>query len=129
MRFVASFSRHKAMISQIIEVVNIMSISKDVAENTGLAGVNKLGQRTPVRIDWKRIFFILLGIGLFLGIYYSPPWAAAIDPLGVSFELSREAKGALAVFGLAAVWWVFEVVPIGVTSLVNRYSPGSLPHP
>ena len=93
-----------------------MSISKDVAGDTGLAGVNK--QHTPVQIDWKRIFFILLGIGLFLGIYYSPPWAAAVDPLGVSFELSREAKGALAVFGLAAVWWVFEVVPIGVTSLL-----------
>ncbi len=95
-----------------------MSISKDIVGDSGLAGVNKLSQRNPVRIDWKRTFFILLGIGLFFGIYYSPPWAAAIDPLGVSFELSREAKGALAVFGLAAVWWVFEVVPIGVTSLL-----------
>ena len=95
-----------------------MSMSKDVADNSGLVEVNKLGQRTPIRVDWKRIFFILLGIGLFLGIYYSPPWAAAIDPLGVSFELSKQAKGALAVFGLAAVWWVFEVVPIGVTSLL-----------
>lgn len=95
-----------------------MSRTNDIAENSGLAEINKLGRRTPVKIDWKRIFFILLGIGLFLGIYFSPPWAAAIDPLGVSFELSREAKGALAVFGLAAVWWVFEVVPIGVTSLL-----------
>ncbi len=68
-------------------------------------------------IDWKRMFFILLGIVVFLLVYYSPPWKAAIDPLGVSFELSREAKGALAVFGLAAIWWVFEVVPIGITSL------------
>ena len=68
-------------------------------------------------LDWKRIFFILLGIGFFLGVYYSPPWPAAIDPLGASFELSTQAKGALAVFALAAVWWVFEVVPIGVTSI------------
>jgi solute carrier family 13 (sodium-dependent dicarboxylate transporter), member 2/3/5 len=95
-----------------------MSLSKDIVENAGLADVQKLDQRKPLQIDWKRIFFILLGIGLFLGIYFSPPWAAAIDPLGVSFELSRQAKGALAVFGLAAVWWVFEVVPIGVTSLL-----------
>ena len=68
-------------------------------------------------IDWKRIFFTLLGIFVFLAIYYSPPWKAAIDPFGVSFELSHEAKGALALFGLAAVWWVFEVIPIGITSL------------
>ncbi|PIE63475.1 MAG: transporter, partial [Desulfobacterales bacterium] len=70
-----------------------------------------------MNIDWRRTFFILLGIGLFLVVYYSPPWSAAIDPLGVEFELSQQAKGALAVFCLAAVWWVFEVVPIGVTSL------------
>ena len=68
-------------------------------------------------VDWKRVFFTLLGIFVFLAIYYSPPWKAAIDPFGVSFELSQEAKGALALFGLAAVWWVFEVVPIGITSL------------
>jgi len=99
-------------------MVKTMSISKDIAENPSLAEVNNLGQRNVTQIDWKRIFFILLGIGLFLGVYFSPPWAPAIDPLGVSFELSREAKGALAVFCLAAVWWVFEVVPIGVTSLL-----------
>jgi sodium-dependent dicarboxylate transporter 2/3/5 len=94
-----------------------MSLTKDIVENPGLVEVNKLGQRKPLQVDWKRIFFILLGIGLFSGVYFSPPWPAAIDPLGVSFELSRQAKGALAVFCLAAVWWVFEVVPIGVTSL------------
>ncbi len=37
--------------------------------------------------------------------------------LGKHFELTREGKGALAVFLLAGIWWVFEVVPIGVTSL------------
>lgn len=72
---------------------------------------------TKGSLDWKRLFFILLGMGLFLGVNYAPPWPAAIDPLGVTFELSQRAKGALAVFALAAVWWVFEVVPIGVTSL------------
>ncbi|MEJ2167968.1 MAG: SLC13 family permease, partial [Desulfobacterales bacterium] len=40
-----------------------------------------------------------------------------IDPLGKQFSLTREAKGALAVFLLAGTWWVFEVVPIGITSL------------
>lgn len=94
-----------------------MSLTKDIVENPGLAEVNQLDHRKPLKVDWKRIFFILLGIGLFTGVYFSPPWSAAIDPLGVSFELSRQGKGALAVFLLAAVWWVFEVVPIGVTSL------------
>jgi CBS domain containing-hemolysin-like protein len=32
-------------------------------------------------------------------------------------DVFEEGKGALAVFLLAATWWVFEVVPIGVTSL------------
>jgi sodium-dependent dicarboxylate transporter 2/3/5 len=49
--------------------------------------------------------------------YSSPPWPDAIDPEGKSFALSPEGKGAMAVFLLAGTWWVFEVVPIGVTSL------------
>ncbi|WP_319550533.1 SLC13 family permease [Desulfogranum marinum] len=68
-------------------------------------------------IDYKRFFLMFLGILFFSIIYWSPPWPDAIDPLGANFELSREAKGALAIFALAATWWVFEVVPIGVTSI------------
>ncbi len=67
--------------------------------------------------DWKRLTFMLLGMGLFVFVYYCPPWPDAIDPMGEHFVLSQQAKGALAVFLLAATWWVFEVVPIGVTSL------------
>ena len=68
-------------------------------------------------IDWKRIFFLLLGVSLFFLVYYSPPWPDAVDPLGKHFELSKEAKGAIGVFLLGGIWWVFEVVPIGITSL------------
>ena len=69
-------------------------------------------------IDWKRIFFILLGISLFTIVYYCPPWADAVNPInGEHIVLTNEGKGALAVFLLAGVWWVFEVVPIGITSL------------
>lgn len=68
-------------------------------------------------INWRRLVFLLLGMLLFAGVYYSPPWSAAVDPLGAKFVLSREGKGALAVALLAATWWVFEVVPVGVTSL------------
>lgn len=67
--------------------------------------------------DVRRPFFMLLGIGLFALIYWCPPLPDAIDPLGEHFALSKEAKGALALFALAATWWIFEVVPIGVTSL------------
>jgi len=73
--------------------------------------------RGEKRVDWKRLFFILLGVGLFAAIQFSPPWPDAIDPAGEHFALSREGKGALAVFTLAGIWWVFEVVPIGITSL------------
>jgi sodium-dependent dicarboxylate transporter 2/3/5 len=65
----------------------------------------------------KRIIFLGLGVLLFAAVYYSPPWSEAVDPLGKQFPLSREGKGALAVALLAGTWWVFEVVPVGVTSL------------
>ena len=67
--------------------------------------------------NWKRLSFLFLGIVLFVVVYYSPPWSDAVDPMGMEFALSREGKGALAVALLAATWWVFEVVPVGVTSL------------
>jgi len=69
-------------------------------------------------VNWSRIIFMLLGVLLFVVVYYSPPWPDAIDPMGEHFQLSREGKGALALFLWAGTWWVFEVVPIGITSLV-----------
>jgi sodium-dependent dicarboxylate transporter 2/3/5 len=68
-------------------------------------------------IDWKKLGFLFLGLALFAVTYWSPAWPDAVDPMGKQFPLSTEAKGAIAVFLLAATWWVFEVVPIGVTSL------------
>ena len=73
---------------------------------------------TPkIPFDWKRVFFILLGLGLFLFVYFMPQWADAIDPTGKAFPLSNQGKGALALFILASIWWIFEVVPIGVTAI------------
>ena len=69
------------------------------------------------QIDWKRIFFLLTGVVLFTAVYYSPLWPDAVDPLGEHFILTKEGKGAIAVFLIAAIWWIFEVVPIGITSL------------
>ncbi|MFO7784701.1 MAG: SLC13 family permease [Desulfatiglandales bacterium] len=68
--------------------------------------------------DWKRWLFFSIGATLFLVVYYSPPWPDAVDPAGKSFVLSQQAKGALALFLLAGTFWVFEVMPIGVTGLL-----------
>ena len=74
-------------------------------------------QATPSKIDFKRLFFLFLGLFLFTVVYYAPPWPDAVDPMGKAFVLSKEGKAAIALFLLAGTWWVFEVLPIGVTGL------------
>ncbi len=74
-------------------------------------------EKTPPKVDGKRLAFLLLGVALFLLVYLAPPLSPAVDPHGVAFPLSREGKASLALFLLAAVWWVFEVIPIGVTAI------------
>jgi solute carrier family 13 (sodium-dependent dicarboxylate transporter), member 2/3/5 len=75
-------------------------------------------QQMPARkTDWKRWFFLSLGLVLFAIVYYAPPWPDAVDPAGKHFVLSKEGKAALALFLLAGTWWVFEVLPIGVTGI------------
>ncbi len=69
------------------------------------------------RVDWKRLSLLLLGLVLFCAVYFSPALPDAVDPLGERFPLSHQGKAALALFLLAATWWVFEVIPIGVTSI------------
>ncbi len=69
------------------------------------------------KVDAKRIGCILLGLTLFAVVYFAPTPGAAVDPSGAEFPLTREGKAALALFFLAATWWVTEVIPIGVTSI------------
>ncbi len=59
-----------------------------------------------------------LGLALFCIVYFAPTFPVAIDPQGKEFELSRQGQAALGLFLLAATWWVFEVVPIGVTGIL-----------
>ena len=61
---------------------------------------------------------ILAGFGLFLYIYLMPPWSSAVDPTGKVFDLTQEGKASIGLFLLAGVLWVFEVLPIGITSIV-----------
>jgi sodium-dependent dicarboxylate transporter 2/3/5 len=68
-------------------------------------------------IDFKRIFFILLGLGCFALFYMVPGLPDAVDPAGKVFPLSWEGKLSIGLFLMAGVWWVFEVMPIGATSI------------
>jgi sodium-dependent dicarboxylate transporter 2/3/5 len=70
------------------------------------------------RIDVRRLAAMFAGIALFLLVYFSPDWPDAAKPEGGFYPLPVAGKTALAIFLLAGVWWVFEVVPIGVTSLI-----------
>ncbi len=69
------------------------------------------------KINLTKTAFLILGVLVFIVVYYSPPWPDAIDPMGTSFNLSPQGKAALGLFLMAGIWWVFEVVPIGVTGL------------
>lgn len=77
-----------------------------------------LKKKQEVTINGKRLFFILFGVGLFLLFYFLPELPAANDPLGKTFHLTREGQLALGLFLWAGIWWVFEVVPIGITSIL-----------
>jgi sodium-dependent dicarboxylate transporter 2/3/5 len=70
------------------------------------------------KVDWRRLFFICLGLTLFAAVTFGPMWPDAVDPAGKVFPLNWQGKAALGLFLLAATWWVFEVVPIGVTSIM-----------
>lgn len=69
-------------------------------------------------VNWGRLVLIAVGLVAFTAIHFSPPWPDAIDPEDNAFALSREGKAALGLFVLAGLWWVTEVLPIGVTSVV-----------
>lgn len=70
-----------------------------------------------VPINWKRVFFILLGLGVFGLFYLIPSLPDAVDPGGKVFKLPWAGKMALGLFLMAGIWWVFEVMPIGATSI------------
>lgn len=70
------------------------------------------------QIDVKRLAFMFLGFALFALFFFMPEFDPATDPAGKSYPLSREAQMALGLFMLASTWWIFEVVPIGITSIM-----------
>ena len=72
---------------------------------------------TAPQFDWRKWIPLLGGLGVFLLVYFAPPWADAIDPSGKHFALSPQGKAAIGLFLMAGIWWVFEVIPIGVTAI------------
>ncbi len=114
------------------------------------SGIHLVGEARWV--DWKKHFWMLVGIALFCVVNFSPPFSPAVvpgrqtgqaggqdgapsdprkpvagpDQDGVApadsatravIVLQPEGQAALALFLLAATWWVFEVLPIGVTGI------------
>jgi len=86
-----------------------------VDQDTTVQNVDVETKRSP--FDWKKSLILLVGMAVFLAIYFSPPWAVAVDPTGKEFALSHEGKAAIGLFLMAGIWWVFEVIPIGVTAI------------
>ena len=72
---------------------------------------------TKTVLTGKNTFFYASVFFFLLSCTILPLSPDAIDPGGKHFALTREGKGALAIFLLAGCWWVFEVLPIGVTSI------------
>ena len=70
-----------------------------------------------ITIDWKRIAFILLGLALFFLFYFMSELPDAVDPAGKHFPLPPQGRMAIGLFLMAAVWWIFEVMPIGATAI------------
>ena len=67
----------------------------------------------------RRLIWLVAGAAAFLVVALSPPWPVAHAPGGgEAAVLTPQGKAALALFALAAVWWVTEVIPIGVTSIL-----------
>lgn len=67
--------------------------------------------------NFKCVVYATIGVAVFLLVYLLDSPADAIDPSGQHFALSREGKAAIALFLMAGIWWIFEVVPVGITGL------------
>jgi sodium-dependent dicarboxylate transporter 2/3/5 len=68
-------------------------------------------------VDWLKWLALSGGFAVFLAIYFAESPAAAVDPAGKAFPLSHEGKAAIGLFLLAALWWVTNVLPLGITAI------------
>lgn len=80
------------------------------------AGTGDSAAQRP-RPDWGRWLILACGLIAFVVIFAAEAPSPAVDPSGRSFPLTREGKAALGLVVLAVIWWVTEVVPLGITSI------------
>ncbi|WP_019624114.1 SLC13 family permease [Thioalkalivibrio thiocyanoxidans] len=71
----------------------------------------------PNTLDWRRWSILAAGLAVFFLFWFMDAPAPAVDPAGEEFPLSDAGKAALGLFLLAAIWWVFTPIPIGVTAI------------
>ena len=69
------------------------------------------------QFDWARWTALAAGLAAFFFLWFMDAPSPAVDPAGKSFPLSAQGKAALGLFLLAAIWWVFNPIPIGVTAI------------
>jgi sodium-dependent dicarboxylate transporter 2/3/5 len=69
------------------------------------------------RLDVLRIAFIAAGLVALAAAWLAPLLPAATDASGAAVPLTAAGQAALGLFALAALWWGFEVVPIGITGI------------
>jgi sodium-dependent dicarboxylate transporter 2/3/5 len=94
---------------------NTTTMSAEASQYQMSEGISNHSQK--ILIDWKRVFFILLGLALFFTFYLMNNLPDAVDPAGKHFALPAEGRMAIGLFLMAAVWWIFEVMPIGATAI------------
>lgn len=71
-------------------------------------------------MNWRnprRLIPFLVGLGLFVAFASLPSFPDTTDPSGQITHLTSQGQAALGLFLLAGIWWVFEVVPVGVTAI------------
>jgi sodium-dependent dicarboxylate transporter 2/3/5 len=66
----------------------------------------------------SRLIPMLVGLTLFVVLASVPGLPDVVDPQGQTVNLTPHGQAALGLFLLAGVWWVFEVIPVGVTAVV-----------
>ena len=72
------------------------------------------GKKAPQALRYAAMLAGVLGFAVWALL---PELPVAVDPEGRQFVLDKQARLALGLFVLAAVWWVFEVVPVGITAI------------
>jgi solute carrier family 13 (sodium-dependent dicarboxylate transporter), member 2/3/5 len=88
-----------------------------VGANLGSTSNEIVSASKTLDIDWKRIFFIVLGLVFFFTFYFMSDLPDAVDPVGKHFPLPSQGRMAVGLFLMAATWWIFEVMPIGATAI------------